>query len=179
MKTLLKILLFVPKTTIKGSYKCLSYGNDEQLFFLMIAWAIFILNAKCSKKSGAEDFMVLIFFTNIMHYFSKLTIENLYLKGEFAKAIMSILYRQNKANKQTAKAVEKEVRKIGNQQRPQEKEQPRIRTIFVEQPQPKQELPKNEHNEPNEPTNVIELGKDEYKVEYENYENNENGGIEL
>jgi hypothetical protein len=175
MKTLFKIILFAPKTVIKGSYRCLSYGNDEQLFFLVVAWALFIINAKCSKKAGAEDIIVLVSFINVMHHFSKLTVENLYLKGDLAKAIMSMLYRQNKANRKTTEAVEKEIKKLGSQRPPRGG---KTTTIYVGQPQqpqpqelPKKEPEKFEHIGNDEPTEVIELGMDDYKkFEIEDYE---------
>lgn len=174
MIKIIKIILYIPVTVIKavvtGWYKCLSYGNEDQLLLLMVSTAVFTINVIASKKTDVEDIIVMLTYITIMNHFSKLTIENLYLKGDLAKVITSILHRQDKANRKTAKDVEKEVRKIGSQQRPTEEQQPRIRTIFVEQPQQKQELPKNE---PSDPTKIVELRKDEYKIKNENFETEE------
>lgn len=175
MKTLLKILLFVPKTYLLGTYNCLNYGNSDQLLLLMLAQAIFIINVKCSKVTGMEDLGILIFFTHIMHYLSKLTRENLYLQSEkdskLAKVLMAMLYRQNKENKrsrQQAKDIKRQIKSLGIT--PSEGK-PRSSNTFVIQiggkgKEKNTEIPKS--------SPIIELGENDYKVSDEIIELSEN-----
>lgn len=172
MWRILTILLYVPKIVGLGIYKCLSYGNTEQLFYLTSMLAVFIINVKCSKSAGAEDGMILVFFIYVMHEFSKLEEENLYLQkySEFAKVVMGILYRQKKASRKSdryAKDMARQLKKLGNGQ----KGRPEPEQIFIIQEPKKKELPKKEkqHNIPKSKSHpIIELGEDEYKTVEEN-----------
>jgi hypothetical protein len=165
MLRIIKYLLLPWIITLKGCYKCLCYGNQDQLLLLMITLATFLLNVKCSKTIDFEDVAILISFIYIMHYFSKLEKENLYLSGDIAKAMMGILYRQKKVNKKAseqARDLEKQMKKLGNGsvsngQRPQK--------VFVLQinKDKKEELPKNKHYDIKS-NPVIELGESEYKT---------------
>lgn len=110
--------------------------------------------------------MILVFFIYIMHYFTKLEKENLYLQryGNLAKVIMSVLYRQNKANKKVdinTKDVEKVIKKLSGT-----KIEPKI--IWIENPPTKPTPePIAEIKEP-----IIELSDSEYETiecEYEKF----------
>ena len=161
--------MFVPKTIILGIYKCLSYGNEEQLFYLMCSLAIFIINVRCSKVAGVEDFAILVFFIYVMHYFSKIEKENLYLQkySDFAKVLMSLMYRQNKANKKAsddARKVAKEIRRLGNNPRPSESKPQKVFVFELGQKKDKkEELPKKDKQHDIPKSSIIELGQDEYK----------------
>jgi hypothetical protein len=162
---ILSIILYIPGIALKGSYKCLSYGNEDQLFCLMCTLGVFIINAKCSKTTGVEDFAILIFFTYIMHYFSRLERENLYLQGhgDLGKVIMSMLYRQRKANKKAneyARNLEKQMKKIGNGSRPSGQKPQKVFVFQINHQGKKGKLPKEQKPSNN---SIIELGKHEYK----------------
>lgn len=192
LSKLLPVLLFIPKITFLGIYRCLNYGNTEQLFWLNCAEAIFILNVKCSKVAGVEDFAILIFFTSIMHHFSKLTRENLYLQNEkdrkFAKILMSILHRQNKENmraREQAKDIKRQMKKIGNAPSGGSSQRPNKNTTFAFYigggKGKTEELPKEEMHDIPEETNaypIIELGEDEYRKIDDEDDNNFGGFIE-
>lgn len=165
MKKILSIIFFIPKTYLLGAYNCLNYGNSDQLFLLMCTQAVFIINIKCSKVTGMEDVGILIFFTHIMHYLSKLTKENLYLQSEkdskLAKVLTAMLYRQNKENKrarQQAKDIEKKIKRLGSSG---SEPRPKSNNTFVIQiggnaKNKNAEMPKN--------SPIIELDESEYKV---------------
>lgn len=171
MDKLLSVLLFIPKIIFLGAYRCLCYGNEEQLLLLNCTEAIFILNVRCSKVAGAEDFAILIFFVYTMHYFSKLTRENLYLQSEkdskFAKVLMSILHRQKRENmkaKEQAKDIKKQMKKIGNAPSGGSSRRPNNTFVINIGGKGKNtELPREEkHNIPDKSTPII-LNDDEYK----------------
>jgi cell division protein ZapA (FtsZ GTPase activity inhibitor) len=176
MLKIIKAILFFPALLLKGIYKCLCYGTEDQLFGLMITLAVFFINIKCNTKTDFEDITILITFITIMHYFSKLERENLYLQkyGAFSKVIASMLHRQRKSDEKFrvyVREVEKQVKKIGS---PKITEAPK--TIFIVQ-KPQKELPKKEDNKQPQQSDtpkypIIELGENEYKRVDEN-ENNE------
>lgn len=178
MLKVLEIILYIPKIIGLGIWKCLNYGNSDQLLLLMCTEAVFIINVKCSKTIGFEDVAILISFISIMHYFSKLEKENLYLQGnsELAKVIMTIINRQNKANKKAsrqARDIEKQIKRIGNNPTPPSGgKQGNVFILNIgggKRPK-KEELPKEDiqhelprEDKPNNNIPIIELGQDEYK----------------
>lgn len=168
MFKILGIILCIPKIVLKGSYKCMCYGNEDQLLLLMITLATFFLNIKCSKVTDFEDIGILVSFIYIMHYFSKLEKENLYLQkyGAFASAIREMMYRNKKANdkiKVYARETEKEIKKLGNGSGSNGQRHQKVFVLQINKDK-KEELPKSKHYNMPKSNPVIELGKSEYKT---------------
>jgi hypothetical protein len=162
MLRLLEIILYIPIIVLKGSYKCMCYGNEDQLLLLMLTLATFFINIKCSKITDLEDIGILISFIYIMHYFSKLEKENLYLHGNFAKAMMGILHRQKKANEK-AYAYARQMKKLGNGSGPSGPQKPSKVFVLQINKDKREKLPKSRHYDIKS-NPVIELGKGEYKT---------------